>query len=177
MVANFPFLLLGLASFSSPAGDPVADDDVLAAIKAERFHQSVMIDLIGRKPLRKEVEQLRGKSREAVVDLLLARKEFWENVRVPGEGESLNQELEKAGRVADFLEFGELMCRDALDREESCGGHFRGEYQDAEGEAKRNDKEYGYVAAWEFRAVDKPPKLHKEWLKFETVKPSTRSYK
>ena len=115
--------------------------------------------------------------KEAIKRIPELRKEFWENVRVPGEGEQLNQELEKAGRVADFLEFGELMCRDALNREESCGGHFRTEYQDAEGEAKRNDKEYAYAAAWEYKGEGKAPKLHKESLKFETVKLATRSYK
>ena len=114
---------------------------------------------------------------EALEKIPKLREEFWKNVRVPGEGEALNQELEKAGRVADFLEFGELMCRDALDREESCGGHFRSEYQDEEGEAKRNDDKYAYVAAWEFRGEDQAPALHKEQLEFENVKLATRSYK
>jgi len=115
--------------------------------------------------------------KEAIKRIPELRKEFWENVRVPGEGEQLNQELEKAGRVADFLEFGELMCRDALNREESCGGHFRSEYQDKEGEAKRNDKDYAYVAAWEYTGEGKAPKLHKEKLEFDVVKLATRSYK
>ena len=114
---------------------------------------------------------------EALEKIPEIRKEFWSNVRIPGDGDSLNQELEKAGRVADFLEFGELMCRDALNREESCGGHFRSEYQDDEGEAKRNDADYAYVAAWEYRGDDTEPVLHKENLEFETVKLATRSYK
>lgn len=105
------------------------------------------------------------------------RQEFWENLRVPGEAGNLNGELEKAGRVADFLEFGELMCLDALEREESCGGHFRTEYQTAEGEAKRNDQDFSYVAAWEYQGEDRPPRLHKEALQFESVKLAERSYK
>ena len=105
------------------------------------------------------------------------REEFWKNVNVPGENEELNSALEKAGRVADFLEFGELMCRDALHRNESCGGHFREEHQTPEGEAKRNDEAFTYVAAWEFKGVGEIPVLHKEQLEFEFVHPSTRSYK
>lgn len=104
------------------------------------------------------------------------REEFWQNVRVPGEGAELNQELEKAGRVADFLEFAELLALDALDREESCGGHFRVEYQE-EGEAKRNDAEFSYAAAWEYTGDLSHPKLNKEALEFENVKLATRSYK
>ena len=104
------------------------------------------------------------------------RAEFWKNVRVLGSGESLNQSLEKAGRVADFLEFAELMVRDALHREESCGGHFRTEYQE-EGEAKRDDEHFAYVAAWEYAGEGKAPILNKEPLVFENVKLATRSYK
>jgi succinate dehydrogenase / fumarate reductase flavoprotein subunit len=105
------------------------------------------------------------------------RDEFWRDVRVPGEGAELNQTLEHAGRVADFLELGELMCRDALHREESCGGHFRVEHQTAEGEALRDDEHFAYVAAWEYAGSDKAPILNKERLDFESVKLSTRSYK
>jgi succinate dehydrogenase / fumarate reductase flavoprotein subunit len=105
------------------------------------------------------------------------RAEFWENVKIPGIGQDLNQELEKAGRVADFLEFGELMARDALHRNESCGGHFREEHQMPDGEAKRDDNNFSYVAAWEFRGNDEKPDLHKEPLVFENVQPSVRSYK
>jgi succinate dehydrogenase / fumarate reductase flavoprotein subunit len=103
------------------------------------------------------------------------REEFWTNVVVPGEG-GLNQSLERAGRVADLFEFAELMCLDALDREESCGGHFREEHQD-EGEAKRNDESFSYAAAWQFEGVGKRPTLHKEPLTFNYVKPTQRSYK
>jgi len=105
------------------------------------------------------------------------REEFWKDVRVLGEEEGLNQSLEKAGRVADFLEFAEVMCHDALDRKESCGAHFREESQTPDGEAQRIDEEYSYVAAWEFTGAGQTPNLHKEPLKFEAVKPATRSYK
>ncbi|HTM51449.1 MAG TPA: fumarate reductase/succinate dehydrogenase flavoprotein subunit [Bryobacteraceae bacterium] len=105
------------------------------------------------------------------------RDEFWRDVRVLGSGDELNQSLEKAGRVADFMEFAELMCLDALHRNESCGGHFREEYQTPEGEALRNDDEYCYVAAWEYQGPNVPPSLHKEPLEFNYVHPSQRSYK
>jgi succinate dehydrogenase / fumarate reductase flavoprotein subunit len=98
-------------------------------------------------------------------------------LRVLGSGEELNQSLEKAGRVADFLEFAELMCLDALTREESCGGHFRAEYQTPEGEALRNDKKFSHVSAWEFKGVGKKPKLHKEPLVYENIHVAERNYK
>jgi succinate dehydrogenase / fumarate reductase flavoprotein subunit len=104
------------------------------------------------------------------------REEFWKNVKVTGTGTEFNQDLENAGRTADFLEFAELMCRDALHRNESCGGHFRVEYQD-EGEAQRDDANYCYVGAWEFKGDNKEPELHKEPLKFENVHLAVRSYK
>ncbi len=105
------------------------------------------------------------------------REKFWKNVKVTGESGDLNQSLEKAGRVADFLEFGELLVQDALHREESCGGHFREESQTEEGEAKRNDDKFCYVAAWEFKGVGQKPELHKEELTFDEVHLSQRSYK
>ena len=114
--------------------------------------------------------------RDALEKIPALREEFWSNVRVPGSGSSFNQALEYAGRVADFLEFGELMCRDALHREESCGGHFREEYQTDEGEALRNDEEFAFVAAWEHRDGGDPI-LNKESLEFENVGFATRSYK
>jgi succinate dehydrogenase / fumarate reductase flavoprotein subunit len=113
---------------------------------------------------------------EALVEIPKLREEFWKNVLVPGTPGELNQSLEKAGRVADFLEFAELMCLDALKREESCGGHFREEYQE-DGEAKRNDELFAYVAAWEYAGEGKAPILNKEPLAFENVHLSTRSYK
>jgi succinate dehydrogenase / fumarate reductase, flavoprotein subunit len=105
------------------------------------------------------------------------REQFWRDVKVLGTGEELNQSLEKAGRVADFFELAELMCLDALERNESCGGHFREEFQTPEGEAARDDDRYSYVAAWGFRGVGKAPELHKEPLNFDYVHPSQRSYK
>ncbi len=105
------------------------------------------------------------------------REEFWNNLHVTGEGESLNQELERAGRIADFLEFGELLTRDALNRAESCGGHFREEYQTSEGEAQRDDKNFQYVAAWEHNGDGHEPTLRKEPLEFEEIEPTQRSYK
>ncbi len=105
------------------------------------------------------------------------REDFWQNLKVPGGIYEVNSELEKAGRVADFLELAELMAHDAYDRDESCGAHFREEYQTEEGEALRNDEKYMYVSAWEHTGYGKAPKLHKEELTFEVVKPSVRSYK
>jgi succinate dehydrogenase / fumarate reductase flavoprotein subunit len=104
------------------------------------------------------------------------REEFWKNVKVTGSGAELNQQLENAGRTADFLEFSELLCRDALHRNESCGGHFRSEYQDA-GEAQRDDVNFCYVGAWEYKGDNKEPELHKEPLKFDNVHLAIRSYK
>jgi succinate dehydrogenase / fumarate reductase, flavoprotein subunit len=115
--------------------------------------------------------------RDALVKIPELRERFSREVKVTGVGEELNQQLEKAGRVADFLEMGELMCRDALHRTESCGGHFREESQTAEGEAKRDDENFSYVAAWEWQGTNTPPVLHKEALEFERVHPSQRSYK
>jgi succinate dehydrogenase / fumarate reductase flavoprotein subunit len=114
---------------------------------------------------------------EAIAKIPAIREEFWKNVKVSGTGAEFNQQLENAGRTADFMEFSELLCRDALDRNESCGGHFRVEYQYADGEAKRNDADYAYAAAWEFKGVDKEPELHKEPLKFENIHLAVRSYK
>ncbi len=114
---------------------------------------------------------------EAIKLIPALREEFWENVNVPGEGAELNQSLEQAGRVADFLELGELMCRDALAREESCGGHFRVEHQYPDGEAKRDDDNFAHVAAWEFKGENQPPERHQEKLEYEEVHFATRSYK
>jgi succinate dehydrogenase / fumarate reductase flavoprotein subunit len=113
----------------------------------------------------------------AIVQIRALQEEYWKNVNVPGSGEDLNQSLEKAGRVADFFELGELMCIDALNRNESCGGHFREEYQTPEGEAQRDDENYSYVAAWDYRGPGNAPGLTKEPLEFHYVHPSQRSYK
>jgi succinate dehydrogenase / fumarate reductase flavoprotein subunit len=113
----------------------------------------------------------------ALAEIPKLREEFWRSVKVPGTGVELNQSLEKAGRVADFLELAELMCLDALHREESCGGHFRVEHQTPDGEALRHDDEFAYVAAWEYAGDNQPPILNKEPLVFENVALSQRSYK
>ena len=115
--------------------------------------------------------------KEALSELPALREEFWSDVRVPGSKDGCNPELDKAGRVADFIEFGELMCRDALAREESCGGHFREEHQTEEGEARRNDEDFACASVWEYTKEGEAPNLHREELTFENVKLTTRSYK
>jgi succinate dehydrogenase / fumarate reductase flavoprotein subunit len=140
---------------------------------ATSFHKDlgrVMWDKCG-------MERDRSGLTEALAQIPAIRAEFWRNVTVPGTDRDFNQALEIAGRVADFLELGELMCVDALHREESCGGHFRTEYQTADGEALRNDEEFAYVAAWEYRGEGEAPVLHKEPITFEYVKLAQRSYK
>jgi succinate dehydrogenase / fumarate reductase flavoprotein subunit len=113
---------------------------------------------------------------KAIEEIRQLKKEFWSNVKIPGSINEMNPELDKAGRVADFIELGELMCIDALDRNESCGGHFREESQTDEGEALRNDQQYAYVAAWAYQSENNW-QLNKEPLNFEVAKPSQRSYK
>jgi succinate dehydrogenase / fumarate reductase flavoprotein subunit len=115
--------------------------------------------------------------KQAMAQVRELRERYWKEVYVGGKGEDFNQSLEKAGRVADFFEFAELLCRDALQREESCGGHFREEYQTPEGEAKRDDARFSYVAAWQFAGVGQEPKLEQEPLAFEHVHLAQRSYK
>jgi succinate dehydrogenase / fumarate reductase flavoprotein subunit len=115
--------------------------------------------------------------KQAKADIKALREEFWKDVKVLGENEELNQSLEKAHRVADFLELGELMIDDAFNREESCGGHFREEYQTPEGEALRDDENFAYVAAWKYLGEGQEEELHKEPLEFENVKLTQRSYK
>ncbi len=114
---------------------------------------------------------------QALQEIPALREEFWANVNVPGSAETLNQSLEQAGRVADFIELGELMCRDALTREESCGGHFREEYQHPDGECKRDDEKFAHVAAWEYQGENKAPLRNTEALNYESVKMSVRNYK
>jgi succinate dehydrogenase / fumarate reductase flavoprotein subunit len=115
--------------------------------------------------------------RQAMARIPELREAFWRDVNVPGSHAELNQALEKAGRVADFLELAELMCRDALHREESCGGHFREEHQTPDGEALRDDAHFAYVAAWEYAGEGREPVLHREPLDFEYVHLAQRSYK
>jgi succinate dehydrogenase / fumarate reductase flavoprotein subunit len=114
---------------------------------------------------------------KAVKDFGTLREEFWTDLRVTGTVDELNPELEKASRVADFIEIGELMARDALQREESCGGHFREEYQTEEGEANRKDNEFMFVGAWEYTGQGNEPILHKEALIYENIKVQSRNYK
>ncbi len=172
--------------------DPVgADHDAFAEAEdaaAQRLHR--LLNVKGGKTVvefHRELGQIVwdhvGMSRnrqgllKAVEQIRQLRDEYWQNVRVPGQNETYNKNLEFAGRVADFLELGELMALDALHREESCGGHFREEYQTPEGEALRDDEDFAYVAAWEYTGNLARPALHKEELEFEYVRPSTRSYK
>jgi len=115
--------------------------------------------------------------RSAIARIRALREEFWRNVKIAGEPDDLNPSIEAAGRVADYFELAELMCIDALDRNESCGGHFREEYQTPENEALRNDEDYSYVAAWEYNGSGQQPELVKEPLHFDRVHPSQRSYK
>lgn len=114
---------------------------------------------------------------EAIVEIQQVRDEFWKNVKVPGQMNELNPELEKATRVADFMELAELFAKDALNRNESCGGHFREDFQTEDGEALRDDVNYAYVAAWEYTGKPSEAILHKEELKFEELEFKTRSYK
>ena len=139
----------------------------------DSFHRELglkMLDKVGMSRTREGLEQ-------TIAEIRTLRDAFWEDVRVTGDGKHVNQELEKAGRVADFLEFAELMTIDALNREESCGGHFREEHQTGEGEAKRDDEKFAYGSCWEFTGVGNAPVEHKESLKFEYVKLTQRSYK
>ena len=138
----------------------------------ESFHKrlgKIMWDKCGMARNKQGLEQ-------AIKEIQALLAEFWKDVRVLGEANEFNPDLEKAGRVADFLELGELMCKDALHREESCGGHFREEHQTEEGEAKRDDANFAYVAAWEYKG-ESNFELHKEELKYENIKIAQRSYK
>ena len=149
----------------------------LLSIQGEKtvteFHRQLgklLWDYVGMSRNREGLEYVIG----AIAQL---REEYWQNVKVPSDANTLNKNLEFAGRVADFLELGELMARDALNREESCGAHFREEYQTPEGEAKRDDEHFTYVAAWQYRGDERVPVLHQEQLEFENVKLTQRSYK
>ena len=164
-------------------------EDFVAAEKAVRDRLETLMNIKGTKPVdyfHKRLGKIMwdecGMARSAeglkasIKEIQALQKEFWSDVKIPGEIDNLNPELEKAGRVADFLELGELMCIDALDRDESCGGHFRTEFQTEDGEALRDDEKYAYVAAWEYEKQSSF-KLHKEELKYENIKIAQRSYK
>lgn len=139
----------------------------------DHFHKKLGLIMWNKVGMARTTEGLK----EAISEIAALREEFYRDVRVSGEADELNQELEKAGRVADFLELGELFARDALEREESCGGHFREEYKTEEGEALRRDDEFAYVSAWEYTGKPSDAILHKENLEFENVELKTRSYK
>ena len=146
---------------------------VNGAKSVDAFHRelgSLMWERCGMSRTRQGLEQCRTEVREL-------RERFWKEVYVGGKGEDLNQSLERAGRVADFMEFAELMCQDALQREESCGAHFRVEHQTPDGEAKRDDANFSYVAAWEWTGAEHPAVAHHEPLGFEYVHLAQRSYK
>jgi succinate dehydrogenase / fumarate reductase flavoprotein subunit len=164
-------------------------EDFAAAEKSVRDRLETLMNIKGNKPVdyfHKRLGKIMwdecgmARSEEglkaSIAEIQALQKEFWSDVKIPGEIDNLNPELEKAGRVADFLELGELMCIDALDRNESCGGHFRLEYQTEDGEALRDDENYAYVAAWEYEKQS-TFKLHKEELKYENIKIAQRSYK
>ena len=151
--------------------------DQLMSIKGDEsvdsFHKRFgkkLWDNVGMARTKEELEQV-------IIDFEEMRGEFWKKIRIPGAKDSFNPELEKAGRVADFIEIGTLMARDALQRQESCGGHFREEYQTEEGEAMRNDNDFMYVGAWEYKGPEVAPELHKEALNYEYIKVATRNYK
>ncbi|MBT4250059.1 fumarate reductase/succinate dehydrogenase flavoprotein subunit [bacterium] len=166
------------------------DEHFVKAEKKARKRNETLLEIKGTKSvesLHRELGKIMwdncGMSRnekdlkKALVQIKNLKNSFWSDVFVPGSDNELNTELEKAGRVADFIELGELMIYDALDRNESCGGHFREEYQTEEGEAFRDDENYTFVSAWEFKGKDKEPKLHKEDLDYKEVTPTQRSYK
>jgi succinate dehydrogenase / fumarate reductase flavoprotein subunit len=146
---------------------------IQGAKTVDHFHRrlgKVMWDKVG---MSRDEEGLKW----AVAEIQKIRSEFYSNVRIPGTADEFNPELDKANRVADFLELGELMAIDALNRTESCGGHFREESQTPDGEAKRNDTDFAYVAAWEYSGNVSEPTLHKEELVFENIKLVERNYK
>ena len=165
------------AQFKQVEADVRAFTNRLLSIKGKRTATSLHREL--GKLLWEKCGMARNEAglKEALKRIPALREEFWKNLNVTGESGDLNQSLEYAGRVADFMEFAELLCVDALHRRESCGGHFREEFQTAEGEAQRDDEHFSYVAAWEYQGADKPPVLHKEPLVYEAVHMSTRSYK
>jgi succinate dehydrogenase / fumarate reductase flavoprotein subunit len=174
---KFPSVSTDHADFKRTEADVQKQVERLMSVNGtttvDEFHRQlgkIMWDHVG---MARNASGLK-KAAKAIVAL---REQFWKDVKITGVAADVNNELEKAGRVADFFELGELMTIDALQREESCGGHFREEHQTEEGEAKRNDAKFAYVAAWEYTGKLSAPKLHKEKLTFEYVKPSQRSYK
>ncbi|MFP4673822.1 MAG: fumarate reductase/succinate dehydrogenase flavoprotein subunit [Opitutales bacterium] len=178
---------LGIAAAGSVDTEHPAFDEVEGAVRgkidkllavkgkesARSLHKRLGAILWDKCGMARDAESLKA----AISEIRELREEFWNNVNVPGGADGLNPELERAGRIADFMEFGELMCRDALMRDESCGGHFRVEHQTEDGEALRHDEDFSFVGVWEYMGDDKEPALHREPLQFEEVQLTTRSYK
>jgi succinate dehydrogenase / fumarate reductase, flavoprotein subunit len=174
---KIPRMNTDLPEFTQTAKDAQARIDKLMAIKGKKsvdhFHRElgkIMWDNVG---MGRNTEDIK----KAITQIKEIRNEFWKDLCIPGDAKSLNIELEKAGRVADFLELGELLAKDALERNESCGGHFREEYQTEEGEAKRNDEDFMHVSAWEFKGDNAEPVMHKEHLEYEFIAVKARNYK
>ena len=174
---NVPHFKTDLPEFEQTEKEVQERINKLLSIKGEKTVDSIhkklgliMWDFVGMARTKKNLEK-------AIKEIIELRKEFWKNVKVPGSKDGMNTELEKAIRLADYLELGELMAKDALERNESCGGHFREEFQTEDGEAMRNDKDYSFVSAWEYAGGDNKSKLHKEALKFEFIEVKTRNYK
>ncbi len=165
------------AEFKKSAEDVAAEQNKLLSINGKKTVFEFMRELGGLMWENCGMARSKESLEENLKKIPALREEFWQNVKVTGSGAEFNQQLENAGRTADFLEFGELLCRDALHREESCGGHFRVEHQYDDGEAMRNDADFCYVGAWEYKGNDKEPELHKEPLKFDNVHLAVRSYK
>jgi succinate dehydrogenase / fumarate reductase flavoprotein subunit len=186
-----PYTLGNYLAGVKPAGESGGDSpEALAALKESEQRVQTLLNIKGKRTVDDFHRQLgkmmwdqcgMGRNQKglerAIGEIPAIREEFWKNVTVPGSGDELNQSLEKAARVADFLELGELMCRDALVREESCGGHFREEHQTEEGEAKRDDQNFCHVAAWEYQGEGKTPVRNVEPLSFDNVHLAQRSYK
>jgi succinate dehydrogenase / fumarate reductase flavoprotein subunit len=185
-----PYTIGGYLASVKPSGTATDHAEFKKSIADVTAYRDRLLKVNGKKTVSEFMRELGGlmwencgmaRSKESLEQNLkkipALREEFWKNVKVTGTGAELNQDLENAGRTADFLEFAELLCRDALHREESCGGHFRVEHQYDDGEAKRNDADFCYVGAWEFKGDGKEPELHKEPLKFENVHLAVRSYK
>ncbi|GMU61343.1 MAG: hypothetical protein AMXMBFR34_31060 [Myxococcaceae bacterium] len=174
--AKQPKLTSDHPEFKKAVDDARARMTKLLSVKGKRtvdsFHRELGMLLWNKCGMGRTEQGLK----ELLVEIPRLREEFWRNVNVPGSAESLNQALEKAGRVADFFEFAEVLVLDALDRDESCGGHFREEHED-QGEAKRNDEKFQHVSVWEWKGEGQAPARHKEPLMFESFKPSIRSYK
>ena len=175
--ATLPAVTTNDASFAEAKNGSQERINKVLKVKGKRtvreFHRSIGAICWDKVGMARNEEGLK----QAITEIRRLRDEFWQDVSVPGEANNLNPSLDYAGRVADYMEFAEVLALDALERRESCGGHFREEYQTPDGEAQRNDNEFTYVAAWEFKGVGGRPKLHKESLTFEEVHPTQRSYK